>query len=153
MLLDLTLWRTSKHFFFFLNLLYWTSSCLTWWSVTCCCWCCGCYFLFWNRLRSFHFFWRRLFLWNNESTSIVHLRLHIFFSKSKCWIDTSSSFFRKIVTSSISTVKIIVSLEPLRKLKVILVLRFGKFFHLCYKKNTSIYLLMPTLPKASWRSR
>ena len=110
--------RTSKIFFFFNFFKSFTCN-FSWWSS----WC-RCNSFFRNNFDLF-LFGRGLFFRNNCSTSIVSFGNNIFLCKSKVGCISSSSFFGKVIISSITTVQIIVSFEPLCELKVILILCFG----------------------------
>ena len=96
-------------------------------ASSCCCrpdcrnrWLFFLYYYF----RNFRF-GRRFFFRNDLTTSIVCLRYNIFLSEAEAGIDSSSSFFSKVIIASISTVKIIISFEPLSKLEIVLVFSLG----------------------------
>lgn len=82
-------------------------------------------------MLNYFFLLRRWLLFGyDDSSSIVCFRYNIFLSKAEVRIDPPSPFLSKIIVASVSTIEIVVSLEPLGKLKVVLVLGFGKFFAL-----------------------
>ena len=114
-LLNFIFWWTFHSLLFLLDLFDWAISCLSRWSMTSCS-CSCCYLLFWLRLFNLYFLWRRLFFRDNDPTSIIHFGDNILLSETKTWIDSSSPLFCKIITSSISTIEVIISFKPLRKL-------------------------------------
>ncbi len=73
---------------------------------------------------------RRFFLGDDSSAGVVGLRNYIFFSKSKVGVLSPSTFFCEVVVPSVSTIKIIISFEPLCEFKVILIFRLGQFLNL-----------------------
>ena len=119
-LLLVSCWASHHILLFLLRFLHWT-------ATSSCCRRSGCrdrwlFFLYYFRNFCFG---RRLFFRDDLSTSIVCLRYNIFLCETKGRIDSSSSFFSKVVVSPISAVKVIISFEPLSKLQVVLVFSFG----------------------------
>lgn len=84
----------------------------------------------WLFRRRRRWWWRRrllsycFFFGDHHSIGIIGFGDDNFFCESKIGVLSSSPLFGHIVVASISTVKIIVSFEPLSKLKIVLILGF-----------------------------
>lgn len=89
--------------------------------------CLGCMDLFNDRHRLDLFLpgRRRLFFRNNLPSTIESFRVNNFLCEPKVRVNSSSPLLSQVIISSIATVQIVISLEPLGKLKIILVLSPG----------------------------
>lgn len=75
-------------------------------------------------------FGRNFFFWYHDPTSIVCFWYNVFISESKFGSDSTSPFLWKVIVAPVSTVEVIISFEPLSKLKIVLVFGFEELFNL-----------------------